>query len=94
MQGQPYQGAYGVCKAALKNFMEILAAECETYSKIRVNAINPNQVYSGIYTQNYPGSNPDLVANTSDIMPLYLSLLGDFSKKIHGETITLAKKVV
>ncbi len=88
LQGQPYQGAYGVCKAAVKNFMETLAAECETYTNIRVNAINPNKVYTGIYTQNYPGSKPDLVANASDIMPLYLTLLGDFSTKIHGETIT------
>lgn len=90
LQGQAYQGAYGVCKAALKNLMEVLAAECDTYTNIRVNAVNPHKVYSGIYTQNYPGSDPSLVPSTDDIIPLYLNLLGDFSEKIHGETFTFS----
>ncbi|MBP9722264.1 MAG: SDR family NAD(P)-dependent oxidoreductase [Gammaproteobacteria bacterium] len=86
--GQAYQGAYGITKAGIKNFMEILAAELETYNnKIRVNAINPNLVYSGIYTQNFPAIDPCSVPNVKDIMPLYLTLLGDFSQYIHGQTI-------
>lgn len=87
IKGQPYQGAYGVSKAAIKNFMEILAAECEDYTNLRINAVNPNKVYSGIYTQNYPGTYPDNMPSTKDIMPIYLYLLSDFSKKIHGQTI-------
>lgn len=90
INGQAYQGAYGACKAAIKNFMEVLAAECETYTNVRVNAINPHKVYSGIYTQNYPGSDPKAIPSTDDIMPLYLELLGNFNKKIHGETINFS----
>lgn len=87
IHGQAYHGAYGVSKAAIKNFMEILAAECETNTNIRVNAINPNQIYSGMYTQNYPATDPDSIPHPIDIMPMYLSLLGDFSYKIHGQTL-------
>lgn len=90
IMGRAYQGAYSVSKAGLKNLMDILAAELETYSNIRVNAINPSKIYSGIYTQNFPAANPDLVPSPKDIMPLYLKLLGDFSKKIHGQTLKFA----
>lgn len=87
LHGEAYQGAYGVCKAAIKNFMEILAAECEENTNLRVNAINPCKIYSGIYTQNYPATAPTSLPNPIEIMPLYLYLLGDFTKKIHGQTI-------
>lgn len=90
LKGYAYQGAYGVSKSGIKTLMETLALECESYTNIRINAINPNKVYSGIYTQNYPGSNPDEVPSTEAIMPIYLKLLGDFSEKIHGETVTFS----
>ncbi len=86
--GHAYQGAYGVSKAGIKNFMEILAKECDSYTNIRVNAINPNKIYSRIHTQNYPGSDPDQMQHPKDIMPLYLDLLTNFSNKIHGQVIT------
>lgn len=85
--GTAYQGAYGASKAAIKNFMEVLAAECEEHTNIRINAINPNKIYSRMYTQNYPATQPESLPGTKDIMPIYLQLLGDFSQRIHGETI-------
>lgn len=87
LAGLAYQGAYGVSKAGINNLMQILAAELESFTNIRVNSINPNKVYSTIHHQNFPASNPDLIPSMQDIMPLYLELLGDFSKKRHGETI-------
>lgn len=88
LHGAPYQGAYGLSKAAIKNFMETLAAECEAHTNIRINAINPNRIYSGIFTQNYPGTYPDAAPAPNEIMPLYLYLLGDFTDRVHGQTIT------
>lgn len=87
IHGKAYQGAYGASKAAIKNFMETLSAECESYTNININAINPSKVYSRIYTQNFPATDPRLVSSTKDIMPLYLKLLYNPSNSIHGETV-------
>ena len=86
MHGQSYQGAYGVSKAGINNFMQILASELETHTHIRVNSVNPNKVYSGIYNQNFPATDPHTLPSVEDIMPLYIKLLGDFSEKLHGLT--------
>lgn len=86
MHGQAYQGAYGVSKAAINNFMQILASELESHTTIRVNSVNPNKVYSGIYNQNFPATDPATLPSVTDIMPLYNKLLGDFSEKLHGLT--------
>ncbi len=86
MHGQPYQGAYGVSKAGINNFMQILASELESHTTIRVNSINPNKVYSGIYNQNFPATDPSTLPSIQDIMPLYIKLLGDFTAKYHGLT--------
>lgn len=91
-QGQAYQGAYSVSKAGIKNLMEVFAAELETYSpNIRVNAINPNAVYSGMYTQNYPGAHPGSVPDIAKLMPLYLTLLSDYSACMHGNTLNFGE---
>ena len=78
-----YWGAYGVSKAAITGFMQILADELNSENPVKVNAINPGPTQSALRMRAYPGENPNEMTPPEDIMSTYLYLMGRDSK---GET--------
>lgn len=89
VKGQAYFGAYGVAKAGLLNFMQILAEELETNTKVRVNAIIPPATATRIRKQAYPGILHEAIPDPSVFMAYYLYLMGKDSQEINGEIITI-----
>ncbi len=80
-----YWGAYGVAKAGLQAFMEILADELENTS-VRVNAINPGTVNTSFRTRAFPGEDPKKNKTPESVVPCYIRLLSDEFKTSHGKT--------
>ena len=82
--GRAYWGAYATSKAAVENLMQILADELDETSTIRSNSINPGATRTSMRTAAYPGENPDTVKLPSELMPLYLYLMGTDSIGSNG----------
>lgn len=81
-----YWGAYGVSKAALDSLMRILADEHETAGHIRVNAIDPGNVRTRMFTVAYPGIDPNTLPTPEAVMPAYLYAMGPDCKE-HGSIL-------
>ncbi|MGD8935224.1 MAG: YciK family oxidoreductase [Thiogranum sp.] len=84
-KGKAYWGAYGVSKAGCENFMQILADELETNTRIRVNSLDPGPVATAMRNLAYPGENPERLARPDDVVLPYLYLLGPDSGGINGQ---------
>src|SRR5271167_1284523 len=56
VKGMPGQATYGAAKAALRSFARVLAAELLP-REIRVNAVSPGPVDTGILEKAYPAEN-------------------------------------
>ncbi len=89
VHGQAYWGAYGVAKAGLINFMQILADECEVNTHIRVNAIIPPATATRIRKQAFPAILHEAIPDPSIYMHYYLYLMGPDSQNINGEIVTI-----
>ena len=87
--GKAYWGAYGVSKAGLEGFMQILADELETNSTIRVNSIDPGPVRTGLRRLAYPGEDVATLNAPEDVVDPFLYLLGPDSKGITGQQFTV-----
>ena len=53
-KGKAYWGAYGVSKAGMEIFMQILAEELESNTPIRVNSLDPGPVQTALRRSAYP----------------------------------------
>jgi len=86
-RGSAYWGAYAVSKFATEGLMQVLAAELEDATSIRVNAINPGATRTAMRASAYPAEDPDTLKTPADIMPTYLYLMGSESIGVHGRSI-------
>lgn len=87
-KGRAFWGAYSVSKFATEGLMQILADENdESEPKIRANCINPGATRTNMRADAYPAENPMNNPAPSDIMPLYLFLMGDESMNVSGQTL-------
>jgi NAD(P)-dependent dehydrogenase (short-subunit alcohol dehydrogenase family) len=84
-KGKAYWGAYGISKAATENFMQILADELETNTRVRVNSIDPGPVATALRNLAYPGEDPSVIATPEQVVRPYLYLLAPDSEGISGE---------
>ncbi|MFV8817091.1 YciK family oxidoreductase [Haliea sp. E17] len=82
--GKAFWGAYAVSKFATEGMMEVLAAELENTSKIRVNCINPGATNTAMRRAAYPAETPTDNPFPADIMPVYLYLMSDDSAGVTG----------
>jgi len=82
--GKAYWGPYAVSKFATEGFMQVLAAELENTSNIRVNCINPGPTNTAMRRAAYPGETPTDNPNPEQIMGVYLFLMGDDSAGVTG----------
>ena len=79
-----YWGAYGVSKAGLRSFMEILSDELEA-STINVSGLMPGAVKTGFRTRAFPGENPTDLTTPEEVGRAAAFLLSDDGKTINGE---------
>lgn len=86
-RGKAYWGAYAVSKFATEGLMQVLAAELENTSEVRVNSLNPGATNTAMRRSAYPAENPTDNPSAEDIMPAYLYLMGEDSAGVHGQAL-------
>jgi len=79
-----YWGAYGVSKAGVRSFMEILADEMET-STNNVCGLVPGTVKTGFRTRAFPAENPTNLSTPEEVGRAAAFLLSDEGKIINNE---------
>ncbi|ACS85717.1 YciK family oxidoreductase [Musicola paradisiaca] len=82
-EGRANWGAYAVSKFATEGMMQVLAEEYR-HSHLRVNCINPGGTRTAMRATAFPAEDPDKLKTPADIMPLYLYLMGDDSRRKTG----------
>ncbi len=82
--GRAYWGAYAASKFALEGLSQVLAAELENVSHVRVNVINPGRTRTAMRRQAYPAEDIATVPEPAAITAAYLALLGPASRGITG----------
>ncbi|EHD21499.1 MULTISPECIES: YciK family oxidoreductase [Brenneria] len=82
-QGRADWGAYAVSKFATEGMMQVLADEYRQQN-LRVNCINPGGTRTGMRAAAFPDEDPEKLKTPADIMPLYLYLMGDDSRRKTG----------
>lgn len=79
-QGRANWGAYATSKFATEGMMQVLADEYQNRS-LRVNCINPGGTRTSMRASAFPTEDPQKLKTPADIMPLYLWLMGDDSRR-------------
>ncbi|ACT07010.1 short-chain dehydrogenase/reductase SDR [Dickeya chrysanthemi Ech1591] len=82
-QGRANWGAYSVSKFATEGMMQVLAEEYRNRN-LRVNCINPGGTRTSMRAAAFPDEDPNKLKTPADIMPLYLYLMGDDSRRKTG----------
>ncbi|MEH0832667.1 YciK family oxidoreductase [Pectobacterium cacticida] len=82
-QGRAGWGAYSVSKFATEGMMQVLAEEYRSQN-LRVNCINPGGTRTAMRASAFPQEDPMKLKTPADIMPLYLYLMGDDSRRKTG----------
>jgi NAD(P)-dependent dehydrogenase (short-subunit alcohol dehydrogenase family) len=83
-QGRAYWGAYAVSKFALEGLSQVLSAELEGISQVRVNTLNPGRTRTAMRRQAYPAEDLETLPQPETITGAYLALLGPASRGITG----------
>jgi NAD(P)-dependent dehydrogenase (short-subunit alcohol dehydrogenase family) len=83
-RGRAYWGAYAVSKFAVEGLSQVLAAELEGTSHIRVNALNPGRARTAMRRQAYPAEDIERLPMPAALTGPYIALLGPASRGITG----------
>lgn len=88
-----YFGAFGVAKAGMDAYCDILAAEYDDPQHfIRVNAVDTGPIRTSMRTLNYPGENPDTMARPEALVGPFLFFLGPDAGKRTGEHLKVERQ--
>ncbi len=90
-QGRAFWGPYAVSKFAIEGFTQVLADELED-SSVRVNAINPGATRTKMRAAAFPAEDASQLISPQALENLYLYLMGDDSKDVHGQSIDAQPK--
>lgn len=82
-EGRSGWGAYAVSKFATEGLMQVLADEYKQ-TNLRVNCINPGGTRTSMRASAFPDEDSQKLKTPADIMPLYLYLMGDDSRRKTG----------
>jgi len=85
-RGRAYWGAYAVSKFATEGFMQVLAAELENITSIRVNSLNPGRARTMMRRQAYPAEDLNTLPLPETLTGPYIALLGPASRGVMGRT--------
>jgi len=88
-KGRAFWGAYAVSKFATEGFMQVLADELENTCEVRVNSLNPGATNTAMRRTAYPSEAPTDNPTPADIMPTYLYLMGEDSKGVNGQALSV-----
>jgi NAD(P)-dependent dehydrogenase (short-subunit alcohol dehydrogenase family) len=83
-RGRAYWGAYAVSKFAVEGLAQVLAAELEGISTVRVNTLNPGRARTAMRRQAYPAEDIESLPAPAALTGPYLALLGPASRGITG----------
>ncbi len=83
--GRAFWGAYATSKFATEGLMQVLAAELENTSSVRVNSLNPGATRTTMRRTAFPGESPSEVTPAEDIMDTYLYLMSQDSIGVTGQ---------
>jgi NAD(P)-dependent dehydrogenase (short-subunit alcohol dehydrogenase family) len=86
-KGRAYWGAYAVSKFALEGLTQVLAAELEGTSHVRVNSVNPGRARTAMRRQAYPSENLESLPLPETLVEPYLRLLGARGAGISGQAL-------
>jgi NAD(P)-dependent dehydrogenase (short-subunit alcohol dehydrogenase family) len=84
--GRAYWGAYAVSKFGVEALVQILAAELENVSPVRVNAINPGRARTRMRRQAYPAEALESLPEPAALTAPYIALLGPASRGVSGKS--------
>lgn len=83
-RGQAYWGAYAASKFGVEGLMQVLAAEVQDTTRIRVNSVNPGPVRTNLRRQAFPGEDRSRLAAPEDVLGPFLFLLGPDGRNVNG----------
>lgn len=84
-KGRAYWGAYAVSKFAVEGLAQVLAAELEGISHVRVNTLNPGPARTAMRRQAYPAEDITTLPLPEALTPAYIALLGPASRGVTGQ---------
>lgn len=84
IEGRPAWGAYSVSKFGVEGLTQILAAELKERG-IRVNAVDPGGMRTGMRAAAYPEEDPKERITPEENTAVFLYLASDESKEVTGE---------
>jgi NAD(P)-dependent dehydrogenase (short-subunit alcohol dehydrogenase family) len=84
-RGRAYWGAYAVSKFALEGLAQVLSAELEGISHVRVNTLNPGPARTAMRRHAYPAEDIETVPLPSQLTAPYIALLGPASRGATGQ---------
>ena len=83
-QGRAYWGAYAVSKFAVEGLSQVLSAELEGTSRVRVNTLNPGRARTAMRRQAYPAEDIQTLPLPAALTAAYIALLGPASRGVSG----------
>jgi NAD(P)-dependent dehydrogenase (short-subunit alcohol dehydrogenase family) len=83
-RGRAYWGAYAVSKFALEGLSQVLSAELEGISRVRVNTLNPGRARTAMRRQAYPAEDIETLPLPAALTGPYIALLGPASRGVSG----------
>jgi NAD(P)-dependent dehydrogenase (short-subunit alcohol dehydrogenase family) len=86
-KGQAYWGAYAVSKFAVEGMAQVLAAELEGTSHVRVNTVNPGRARTAMRRQAYPSEDLESLPLPDAVVGPYLRLLGPRGAGVSGQAL-------
>jgi NAD(P)-dependent dehydrogenase (short-subunit alcohol dehydrogenase family) len=84
-RGRAYWGAYAASKFALEGLSQVLSAELEGISAVRVNTLNPGRVRTMMRRHAYPAEDLNTLPLPETVTGPYVALLGPASRGVTGE---------
>ena len=79
-QDTAYWGAYGISKASMNSFINILGDELDVEKQIRVNGVNPGPVLTQIRRVAFPGASAEDTPQPNDVVAPFLYYMGPDSQ--------------
>jgi NAD(P)-dependent dehydrogenase (short-subunit alcohol dehydrogenase family) len=86
-KGRAYWGAYAVSKFAVEGMAQVLAAELEGTSHVRVNTVNPGRARTAMRRQAYPSEDLESLPLPDALVGPYLRLLGPRGAGVSGQAL-------
>jgi NAD(P)-dependent dehydrogenase (short-subunit alcohol dehydrogenase family) len=83
-RGRAYWGAYAVSKFAVEGLSQVLSAELEGISRVRVNTLNPGRARTAMRRQAYPAEDIETLPLPAALTGPYIALLGPASRGVSG----------